>query len=449
LDLMKIPSLGLHVHIFIMDAWRRLSVKMVSDFVVLDLFSGGGGLTEGFVRQSFDFVTHIEKDPYAVNTLQTRLIYHNLKALGKEEIYQEYYRGNSSREVFLQLAAAATGQKPPIINQEISKFTEGSILAEIQSELHARFDRKTVDVIIGGPPCQAYSLVGRGKDENGMRNDPRNYLYRYYLHFLQVFKPEIFVFENVPGLLSAKKGKIYRSFLHGCSDLGYHLDDDPHILNACNFGVLQNRNRVIFIGWKKEHPLSYPDFPQIRSEENINGLLRDLPELHAGEGTDAIQPYNEKRPSPYLISSKIRSSDEGIRHHKARVHNENDKEIYKIVIKTWNASRQRLHYDELPERLKTHENRQVFRDRFKVVDGNSYSHAILAHLGKDGHYFIHPDLNQIRSLTVREAARIQSFPDDYLFEGPRYAKYVQIGNAVPPLMAEGIAKKIRNMLNEL
>ena len=91
----------------------------------------------------------------------------------------------------------------------------------------------------------------------------------------------------------------------------------------------------------------------------------------------------------------------------------------------------------------------MFRDRFKVVDGDSYSHAVLAHLGKDGHYFIHPDLKQARSLTVREAARIQSFPDDYFFEGPRIAKYVQIGNAVPPLMAEGIAKEIRNMLNQI
>lgn len=422
---------------------------MASDFVALDLFSGGGGLTEGFVRQSFGFVAHIEKDQYAVNTLQTRLIYHNLQALGEDDIYQQYYRGDSSRDDFVGSSLTATRQNHLIINQEISRATEERIIAEIQSELQTRFGRKTVDVIIGGPPCQAYSLVGRGKDEHGMRNDPRNYLYKYYLHFLNVFKPEVFVFENVPGIISAKKGKIYNNVIGGCSDLGYHLDKETHILNANNFGVLQNRKRVIFIGWKKEHDLTYPDFPPIHYKENINGLLKDLPELQAGEGTDSIQPYREEKPSGYLLSTKIRTGNEGIRHHQARKHNPNDKEIYKIAIQKWNDYRQRLHYDELPDNLITHENRQIFRDRFKVVDGHSNSHAVLAHLGKDGHYFIHPDLRQVRSLTVREAARIQSFPDDYLFEGPRFAKYVQIGNAVPPLMAEGIAKEIKSMLNQI
>jgi DNA (cytosine-5)-methyltransferase 1 len=384
-----------------------------------------------------------------VDTLYTRLLYHNLQDRCEKDLYRQYYEGNISREDFVKNTHEKTNKKQLIIDQEISQSTEKKIIAQIKSELKSRFNRTSVDVIIGGPPCQAYSLVGRGKDQNGMRNDPRNYLYKHYLHFLKIFQPELFVFENVPGIISAKKGEIYNNVINGCSDLGYHLDRETHILNACDFGVLQNRKRVIFIGWKKEHQLDYPDFPLIRAEENINGILKDLPVLQAGEGTDDFQQYRKEQPSKYLVSTKIRNGNKGIRHHLARTHNENDRKIYKIAIKKWNKFRQRLNYNELPENLKTHKNRHTFPDRFKVVDGDSYSHAVLAHLGKDGHYFIHPDLKQARSLTVREAARIQSFPDDYLFEGPRLSKYVQIGNAVPPLMAEGIAEKIREMLNEM
>ena len=237
---------------------------MTSDFVVLDTFSGGGGLTEGFIRQSFDFVAHIEKDSNAVHTLQTRLLYHNLQNLVGNDLYKQYYEGKITRDDFVREGLAETNQKQLIIDQEISQSTEETIIAEIKNELKTRFGRTKVDVIIGGPPCQAFSLVGRGKDENGMRNDPRNYLYRHYLHFLKVFKPEIFVFENVPGIVSAKKGEIYNNVINGCLDLGYHLDKDPHTLNASDFGVLQNRERVIFIGWKKDHQLDYPEFFSIK-----------------------------------------------------------------------------------------------------------------------------------------------------------------------------------------
>jgi DNA (cytosine-5)-methyltransferase 1 len=422
---------------------------MARKFVVLDLFSGAGGLTEGFVRQSFDFAAHIEKDPNAVNTLQTRLLYHNLQDLNENELYNQYYEGKIPRDEFVKKSSQISDERPLIIGEEISFESENSIIDQIKTELHSKFHKRKVDVIIGGPPCQAYSLVGRGKDENGMQNDPRNYLYKYYLRFLEVFQPELFVFENVPGIISAKKGEIYGNVINGCSDLGYHLDKEPQILNASDFGVIQNRKRVIFIGWKKEHELEYPEFTKSKAKENIYGILKDLPEIQTSKGTDEIQPYSKVEPSEYLVSTKIRNGNRGIRHHAARFHNEADRKIYRIALKKWNDTRQRLHYNELPEELKTHQNREVFQDRFKVVDGESYSHAILAHLAKDGHYFIHPDIKQARSLTVREAARIQSFPDDYLFEGPRSAKYVQIGNAVPPLMAEGIAGKIKEMLESL
>lgn len=421
---------------------------MSSDFLVLDMFSGGGGLTEGFIRHDFDFLGHIEMDRNAADTLETRLLFHELRKVGYEDIYKRYYCGDISRDQFMRCAEDAGIKKHAVINRELSDTTNDEIIRDLKNKLNEQYNRSDVDVIIGGPPCQAYSLAGRGKNKEKAHTDPRNYLYLHYLRFLEEFQPRLFVFENVPGLKSAKNGTIFSNLIHRCIKLGYHLDSDAHVLNASDFGVLQDRNRIIFIGWRKEFDnLQYPDFPKIKHEGKVWDLLKDLPDLQAGEGTDGFQKYKKGYSSKYLADKKIRNTYGGVRHHAARNHNERDREIYRIAIQNWRNSGHRLNYDELPDDLKTHKNRHSFIDRYKVVDRSSISHAVLAHLAKDGHYFIHPDLEQARSLTVREAARIQSFPDDYLFEGPRSAKYVQIGNAVPPLMAEGIAKKIKEMLN--
>ena len=422
---------------------------MSSDFLVLDMFSGGGGLTEGFIRRSFDFLGHVEMDKNAADTLETRLLYHELKTIGKKDLYEEYYRGNIVRDQFIQSAKDAGIEIPPVVNKELSVSTNYAIIQDLKKNLKNQYNRTDVDVIIGGPPCQSFSLAGRGKNKEKTHTDPRNYLYRHYLRFLKDFQPKLFIFENVPGLITAKKGTIINNVITGCSRVGYHLDKTPHILNASHFGVMQERERIVFIGWKKENKnIQYPEFIKTEPEGTVRDLLIDLPKLQAGGGTDKFQKYRKSSPSAYL-TEKIRNNYGGIRHHEARMHNERDREIYRIAIQTWKKSSHRLNYNELPEELKTHKNRHSFVDRYKVVNKKSVSHAVLAHLAKDGHYFIHPDLEQARSLTVREAARIQSFPDDYLFEGPRSAKYVQIGNAVPPLMAEGIAEKIEKMLNEM
>ncbi|MEN6444016.1 MAG: DNA cytosine methyltransferase [Methanoregula sp.] len=423
---------------------------MSEKFLVLDMFSGGGGLTEGFIRHSFDFLGHIEMDKNAADTLETRLLYHELKTIGKKDLYGQYYRGNIKRDQFIQSAKDTGIEIPPVVNKELSVSTNYAIIQDLKKNLKTKYHRSDVDVIIGGPPCQPFSLAGRGKNKEKAHTDPRNYLYRHYLRFLKEFRPKLFIFENVPGLITAKKGTIFNNVITGCSRIGYHLDKTAHILNASDFGVLQERERIIFIGWKKENKyIQYPEFSKTKPEGTIKDLLMDLPELQAGEGTDEFQKYKKTHPSPYLIDKEIRNDYGGIRHHAARTHNDRDREIYRIAIERWNKSGHRLNYNELPEDLKTHKNRHSFIDRYKVVNKNSVSHAILAHLAKDGHYFIHPYLKQARSLTVRESARIQSFPDDYLFEGPRSAKYVQIGNAVPPLMAEGIAEKFNKMLNEM
>jgi len=425
----------------------KIDYPMKKRYLALDMFSGGGGLTEGFVRQGFDFAAHIEMNKDAAETLKTRLCYHDLKNNNDQDIYADYYQGTINREEFFTRANETGAGTESIINSEINNECESRIIDSIKKNLIENYDTKTVDVVIGGPPCQAYSLIGRGRDQNGMKDDPRNYLYRHYISFLRAFEPELFVFENVPGIMSAKDKTIFPDILEQCKAAGYHIDPEPRILNASTFGVLQNRNRIVIIGWKEGTNHSYPKFRQSTLKGQVWDLLNDLPEQQAVKGNeDIFLPYTEDA-SEYARKAKIRNGFGGVRHHAARFHNERDREIYRMAIEQWNrGDGTRLKYNELPEHLAEHKNKEVFLDRYKVVNGNGHSHAVVAHLAKDGHYFIHPDINQARSFTVREAARLQSFPDDYYFEGSRSAKYTQIGNAVPPLMAEGIAKKIKKML---
>jgi DNA (cytosine-5)-methyltransferase 1 len=202
----------------------------------------------------------------------------------------------------------------------------------------------------------------------------------------------------------------------------------------------------VLVGWSKDVDGEYP-FPSKKEHKYlVSDILKDLPSIKSGEGENVMGYAGP--PNDYLRTSGIRYDWNILTHHIARPHNERDITIYKKTINAWKKASERLKYTDLPEELQTHKNKKSFLDRFKVVAGNKkHSHTIVAHIAKDGHYYIHPDIEQSRSLTVREAARIQSFPDDYYFEGPRTARYRQVGNAVPPLLAQGIAQKIREMLN--
>jgi len=302
-----------------------------------------------------------------------------------------------------------------------------------------------INVIAGGPPCQAYSLIGRARDPYGMENDPRNYLYKYYVKFLERFKPDIFIFENVPGLLSAGNGKLWENVQEYFRNAGYEIKHG--LPDANDFGVLQKRKRVIIIGWKQDLKLCYPEFEIDRDVKNyvVNDIFSDLPPLNPGDRIYVGEYTSE--PSEYLMKYGIRNGEDVLTLHISRKHNERDRKIYKFYIEKWQNEKKRPEYDELPEELKTHKNRDVFKDRFKVVASDlPYSQTVVAHLSKDGHYFIHPDIKQLRSISVREAARLQSFPDNYYVEGPMTAMFRQIGNAVPPLMAEKIAGKIKEMI---
>ena len=209
---------------------------------------------------------------------------------------------------------------------------------------------------------------------------------------------------------------------------------------------MQDRRRVILIGWKKDLQFQYPTFVEKTPQYKVADLLSDLPKIQPGETNNTYATSNF---SEYLETTEIREKDDILTWHVARSHISRDRKIYKEVITAWFKDKKRIKYTDLPEELCTHRNRTAFLDRFKVVASDMpVCHTMMAHISKDGHYFIHPDINQARSITVREAARIQSFPDNFYFEGSRTAAFTQVGNAVPPLMAKGIAEKIKEMLEK-
>lgn len=408
----------------------------------IDLFAGAGGLSEGFLQSGFKPVAHVEMDEFAARTLETRSAYYYLKETGNIGLYKKYLSGAIDRSEFMQFIPASITKT--IINETMSDESLPGIFRTIDGIMKIRGIEK-IDVIVGGPPCQAYSLVGRAQSshmEIPMAEDPRNYLYKLYARFLKRYQPRMFVFENVIGIESANGGVTWKNIQKLLKRVGYEIECKEQ--NARNFGILQNRRRMIIVGWLKESGLKYPDFLKIEANAIVNDLFRDLPKLYPGESADK---YSKAKPSNYVTEYGIRTDDDVLTHQNCRPNIERDISIYKRAVELWNNGHQRLNYNDLPEELKTHKNRRSFTDRFKVIEGDEpCCHTILAHLSKDGHYFIHPDINQHRSITVREAARIQSFPDSYFFEGPRTSQFVQIGNAVPPLMAKGIAMGIFEQL---
>ena len=406
----------------------------------LDVFAGAGGLSEGFVRAGYEPVAHIEMDAAACYTLKTRLAYNWLTEHNQEIMYNQYLQGIITREELYN--AVPSELLNSVLNYEISEENLEGIFRAIDDILN----NEPLELIVGGPPCQAYSLVGRARDENAMVGDQRNYLYILYAEFLNRYHPQYFVFENVVGLLSAKDtdGELYLEKMQQLfRECGYSIEH--RLLNAKDYGVLQNRERIILIGKYGEHDAFYPDIPVEENLCMVQSVFDDLPRIHAGEGICAPVPTLHYV-GQYLYDSKIKEYDlEPVTFHCARPHTRQDLEIYRRVVQLWNDEQKRMSYLDLPDELQTQNNLKSFLDRFKVVAANlSYSQTVVAHISKDGHYFIHPDLEQNRSLTPREVARLQTFPDNYYFESvsgkpSRTAAFKQIGNAVPVLLAEKIA----------
>jgi DNA (cytosine-5)-methyltransferase 1 len=409
----------------------------MKELTYIDLFAGAGGLSEGFIRQGFLPAAHVEYDVAACYTLKTRIAYHYLKKNNNIDAYHSYIKGEITRNELYALIPEE--RLATVVNAKI-----GGNKRALYNIINTHLDGKSVDLIIGGPPCQAYSVVGRAPLKNKVK-DERTTLYIQYGHFLKRYNPKVFVFENVPGILTAANGKYFKDLTQYFKSLGYIVE--ARILNAYDYGVVQHRERVIVIGWQKGITFSYPEIVKADKKYYLKDIFSDLPAIKPGEQNN-IQSYAGMT-NEYLDITEIRNGVSFVSQHITRPHNDRDLAIYKLAIK----QREKgilLKNDQIPEKMRTQLNVTDFLDRFKVV-GNE-PHTMIAHIAKDGHHFIHPDIKQLRSISIREAARIQSFPDDYYFEGsiekyPRTAAFRQIGNAVPPLMAEKIAGKIKEMLN--
>jgi len=402
---------------------------MRHNYKFIDLFAGCGGLSEGFYMQGFEALVHVEIDKFACETLKKRM---------------EFY-GYSDIE-------------NKVLEQDI---TDENIIEEIKEAIGGN----KVDLIIGGPPCQSFSTLGRARDEFGMQKDPRNYLFESYVEILNYFKPRFFVFENVTGLLTAEiKGKKIVDLILKELSRNYKLLDDVQnmILNSVHYGVPQERNRVIILGVRKDLNISpesiysmiekthYSPDDELNKENQelkkyltVKDAIIDLPKLRPGEGKEVTE-YTPKKMTEYVRRLR-KNADNKLMDHVARNHNSKDIERYKEMAKNgWTFRELLFNRPDL-----NHDNPRLFGNSYVVQQWDKPSKTIIAHLYKDGNQFIHPDYSQSRTLTAREAARLQSFPDDFEFPVSRTQQYKQIGNAVPPLLAEAIAKAIKKGLDIL
>lgn len=406
---------------------------MIKKINTIELFSGCGGFLEGFEKQgSFRTLACVEWEKAPCDNLINRL--------------EKKWKHNNAKEEVIRFDIQRTNELFYGFNDKIYGYHKG---------LDELVKGKYIDIIIGGPPCQAYSYAGRVSDKNGMRNDYRNYLFESYVKVVKHYKPKLFLFENVQGMLSAApNGKlIINEMKDSFKKAGYLIREniDKTIFNMVEYGVPQNRKRVIILGINEslfgdkssEILEDFYDNMMLslkQDRKTVKDAIGDLPPLY---------PLEKE-----IVKGKIKISHEncnidGIFNHSPRYHNKRDIEIFKLLAE--DIAKGIMKYKD-PEKLKELYKKETGKKsnvhKYYVLRSDEASNTIPAHLNKDGLRHIHPDYKQARSITVREAARLQTFDDDYEFIGGKMNQYKMIGNAVPPKFSFILATAIKKLFDK-
>jgi DNA (cytosine-5)-methyltransferase 1 len=403
---------------------------------VIDLFAGCGGLSDGFEQTHlYQTLACVEWEIEPCKTLVKRL--------------QNKWKYENASDMIFRFDIQRT-------EELINGWANDPFYGESKGIDAVVQKYKGIDAVVGGPPCQAYSIAGRIRDENGMNDDYRNFLFESYLRVVNHFQPKVFIFENVPGLLSAKPGgvSIVDKITNAFAEAGYEITNNlrEHALIDCTkFGVPQARKRMLILGVNKSMMKESPqtalyDFynfilPKYYSKQTVTvkDALGDLPKLYPLK-----EPMKKHRRKYSHTCSNVE-----IANHEPRMHSKRDIETFQLLTTDIESgenkystveSLKELYFEITGKRSNIH--------KYHVLRWDRPSNTIPAHLYKDGLRHIHPDPNQARSITVREAARLQSFDDDFEFTGSLTEQYKMIGNAVPPKFGKAIALALNDFLTK-
>jgi len=394
---------------------------------VIDLFAGCGGLTDGFLQTGkYKTLAAVDWEIPTVNTLKQRV--------------SSKYGYDLSKKNIIHFDIQRTEELLHGFND--SKYGTNVGLENLVND-------ESVDLIIGGPPCQAYSIAGRVRDENGMHDDYRNFLFESYIKIVSHFKPKAFVFENVEGILSAKPGgiSIVDRITEDFSKIGYEITSDLRknaVFDTSYFEVPQKRKRIIIFGVPKSSN-STKKIRQFYAKMNLKKQSIPTNANIAFENIPKIYPSD----SNSKISHKVKLNGVPLpKNHEPRFHSNRDIDIFRTLandIKT--GQNKYITSKALIELYKERTGKDTNVHKYHVIREDRPGNTIPAHLYKDGLRHIHPDPEQARSITVREAARIQSFDDDFEFLGSKGDQYKMIGNAVPPKFAKVIGEIVDEIIN--